>query len=143
MVATNTPNCGLVLVLIASAKPHAPPRKPRAISPIGEVRAGVCGSLSTTSSTRASSEPTISVNGRLTNASLLPAKCSHPKCAAQDTTSGAVNERKPATQPKRKIRMSAGIILSLQPGVCPLSPLGIQRERFGEFDHLAADAAQH
>jgi hypothetical protein len=31
-----------------------------------------------------------------------PAKCSHPKWAAQQTTAGAAIERSPVTQPRRK-----------------------------------------
>ena len=95
---------GLPPALVASATPQNPPKTMRAIRPGGAVRAGVFGSLSVVSSRRASSVKILRVAGCARNASLVPAKCNQPRCAAQHTTAGAVSERSPATQPRKKQR---------------------------------------
>ena len=93
-------------VLVARATPPKQPRTIRALKPRGAVRAGVLGSLSAISSTRADSVRTTRVAGRPRNASLVPAKCNQPRWVAQQTTAGAVSERSPVKQPRRKQRRS-------------------------------------
>jgi hypothetical protein len=78
---------------------------------------GVLGSLSAISSIRASSVKTMRVTRRPKKASLVPAKCNQPRCAAQQTVAGGVSERSPVTQPRRKQRRSkvmTGSALSLE-----------------------------
>ncbi len=93
-------------VLVTRATPPKQPKAIRAISPRGAVRAGVFGSLSAISSTRASIVNTTRVTGRPKKASLVPAKCNQPRCAAQQTAAGGVSERSPVRQPRRKQRRS-------------------------------------
>jgi hypothetical protein len=46
-------------------------------------------------------------------ASLVPEKCNQLRCAAQHTTAGAVSERNPATQPRRKQNSSSVMTMAL------------------------------
>src|SRR4029077_20345499 len=77
------------------------------ISGGGAVRAGVFGSLSTISSPRASRVNKITVVRCPTNANRVPARCNQPRWAPQQTAAGAVSERNPATQPRRKQRSNS------------------------------------
>jgi hypothetical protein len=49
----------------------------------------------------------MSITGLPKKASLAPAKCSQPKCAAQQITAEGVSERSPVRQPRRKQRRSS------------------------------------
>jgi hypothetical protein len=100
--------------LVASATPHKQPRAMRAISPGGAVRAGVFGSLSAISSMAAKTVRTMSVTGRSMKASLVPAKSSQPRFAAQQTTAGAVSERSPVRLPRRRQKRSKVMIVAMR-----------------------------
>jgi hypothetical protein len=70
----------------------------------------VFGSLSAISSTTASNVKTINVDGWLMKASLVPAKCNQPRCAAQHTSAGGVSDRRPSTPPRRNVSKNAIIV---------------------------------
>jgi hypothetical protein len=46
------------------------------------------------------------VTGLFKNASLVPAKCNQPRCAAQQTAAAGVSDRSPVKQPRTKQRRS-------------------------------------
>src|SRR4029077_10462437 len=80
----------------------------------GAVRGGAFGSFSAINSTTAKSVRTMSVTGRSMKASLVPAKFSQPRCAAQQTTAGAVSERSPVRQPRRRQKRSKVMIVAMR-----------------------------
>ena len=109
----------------------------RAISPGGVVRAGVFGSLSAISSMTAKSVRTMSVTGRSIKASLLPAKSSQPRYAAQPTTAGAVSERSPVRLPRRRQKRSNVMIVAMRLWV-DARTLTYQKERIAKLrDEIA------
>ena len=84
-----------------SAAPQNAPLTIRATNPLGAMRLGVFGSLSTTNSPIASRVRMNGVAGLPRNPKGVPLRCSHCKRAAQLTAAGAVNVRDPATTPIR------------------------------------------
>src|SRR5580704_8213190 len=82
-----------------SAAPQNAPLTIRETNPVGALRLGVFGSLSTINSLIASR---VRINGAATlprNPSGVPLRCSHCNRAPQLTAAGAVNVRDPATTP--------------------------------------------
>jgi len=84
-----------------SAAPQNAPLTIRATNPLGAMRLGVFGSLSTTNSPIASRVRMNGVAGLPRNPKGVPLRCSHCKRAAQLMAAGAVNVRDPATTPIR------------------------------------------
>src|SRR5437660_946993 len=78
------------------------PVKALAPSGTGAVRFGVVGSLSTTSSARASKDMMTAAAVDPNNARREPVRSSHPQCTAQLTTARGVRERRPAMTPMPK-----------------------------------------
>src|SRR5438132_13100346 len=79
--------------------PHSPPVTMRATNGTSAVRFGDVGSLSAINSPLATMENTTAAAVDPIEARRDPLKYSQPRCAAQATTAGAVNEGRPATIP--------------------------------------------
>src|SRR5262249_8282355 len=82
-----------------TAAPLNPPVTSRAMKPMGALRLGVVGSLSTISSAIAQRLRTYGVAANPRKASGVVSSRSQPRRAAQLTTAGAVIERSPAMTP--------------------------------------------
>ena len=79
--------------------PQKPPAQIRASNGMTEIRLGVFGNLSATSSPIARSERTTTAVVDPTKASGDPCKLSQPRCAAHATTAGGAKVRNPAAIP--------------------------------------------
>jgi hypothetical protein len=96
---------------------HAPVNPPitiRAINPGGDVRFGVFGSLSATSSTIARSVK-IATDGSEPIRESGPWSRSQPKYTAQAVVAGAISERSPAKNPIRKLKTKVMVVAVQDP----------------------------
>jgi hypothetical protein len=89
----------------ATHAPVKPPSKIRAVRPGSSVRFGVCGSLSATNSTNASTVK-IATEGTAPMRDSGRAIFSQPRCTAHAVAAGAVSARNPPNSPMRKAKRS-------------------------------------
>ena len=139
MAPSTPPMNGRCAAPAATHAPVNPPVTTRAIRPVGAVRLGVVGNLSTTSSRIANSV-------RSATAGVEPMRergrsiFSRPRCTAHAVTAGAVSERSPANTPIRIENRSPLLSTSRHPTPSSFAPSSRPRRRGERRSHRTRPA---